>query len=292
MSTLIDEKLEMNSCEKCIVCNGNTPYTLKNKISERNFYINGCGQLCEECYRELYGQNIVDSNEDSDVQGYEVPSTIIMPYDYTEDEHYYIENLGKIPQKHLYSFIKRAFDIVASIAALIILALPMLAIALAIKISSQGPVLYKQERLGLNGKRFTILKFRSMYKDAEKAGATWSNGLDDSRITPVGRILRKFRLDELPPLFCTLYGTMTIVGPRPERECFYREFEKHVHGFSERLKVKPGITGLAQVNSGHDLSPHEKVVWDVKYIKERSLKMDLLIMLKTVKTVFSHEGAK
>ena len=168
----------------------------------------------------------------------------------------------------------------------------MVIVSIAIKVSSPGPVIYKQERLGLNGKKFNILKFRSMYIDAEKNGARWSEGDNDERITPVGRILRKYRLDELPQFFCILNGTMTLVGPRPERECFYHEFEKHVHGFSERLKVKPGLTGLAQVSGGYDLSPREKIVYDIEYIKKRSVLVDLEIMFKTVGIVFSHDGAK
>lgn len=217
---------------------------------------------------------------------------LIMPYDYAPDEVYEVEKLGKIPFKPFYSFVKRTFDIVASLLALVALAIPMIIIAIAIRVSSPGPVIYKQERLGLNGRRFTILKFRSMRQDAEAGGAMWSGGDADNRITPIGHVLRKFRLDELPQLFCTLVGTMTLVGPRPERECFYIEFEKHVHGFSERLKVRPGITGLAQVHGGYDLPPHEKVKWDIEYIKKRSLHADVGILFRTVKIIFSHEGAK
>lgn len=217
---------------------------------------------------------------------------LVMPYQYAEDEVYEVEPLGKIPFKPFYSFVKRTFDIVASLLALVALAIPMLIIAIAIRVSSPGPVIYRQERLGLNGRKFTILKFRSMRQDAEAGGAMWSGGDADDRITPIGHVLRKFRLDELPQLFCTLIGTMTLVGPRPERECFYIEFEKHVHGFSERLKVKPGITGYAQVHGGYDLSPQEKVKWDIEYIKHRSLWMDIRILFRTVGIVFSHDGAK
>ena len=222
----------------------------------------------------------------------EAISELVMPYEYKEDENYYVESLGTIPAKPIYSVLKRVFDIVASMLALIILAIPMIIIALAIKISSPGPVLYRQERLGLNGKKFNILKFRSMRTDAEKGGARWSDGDNDERITPIGHVLRKFRLDEIQQFFCILNGSMTLVGPRPERECFYHEFEKHVHGFIERLKVKPGLTGLAQVSGGYDLSPQEKVVYDIEYIKKRSLFLDIKIMFETVGVVFSHDGAK
>ena len=217
--------------------------------------------------------------------------TLVMPYDYADNEMYYVENIT-LQKKPVYDFFKRAFDIFASLAALLVCAIPMAIIALLIRRDSAGPAIYKQERLGLNGKPFTILKFRTMCDHAEDAGAMWSDGDNDVRITTLGKILRKFRIDELPQLFCTLIGTMTLVGPRPERACFYEAFEHHVLGFHERLLVKPGITGLAQVNGGYDLAPHEKIVWDIEYIKKRSLWLDIKIMFKTVWIVFSHEGAK
>lgn len=217
---------------------------------------------------------------------------VVMPFEYAEDEHYYVEDLGVLKKKPFYSFVKRAFDIVASFCGLVICALPMLIIAIAIKCSSKGPVFYSQERLGLNGKRFMLVKFRSMVADAEKQGAQWSQGDSDARITRIGSILRKTRLDELPQLWACFTGKLSIVGPRPEREVFYKKFEEHVHGFSERLKVRPGLTGLAQVSGGYDLRPEEKVVYDVDYIKNRSLLLELKILFKTVKVVFTHDGAK
>ena len=165
-------------------------------------------------------------------------------------------------------------------------------IAVVVKVTSPGPVLFRQRRVGLNGRQFTILKFRSMCADAEKAGAKWSDGDNDARITPIGHVLRKFRLDELPQLLCILAGTMSLVGPRPELDVFYREFEKHVHGFSERLRVKLGLTGWAQINGGYDLAPQEKVKKDIEYIRNRSAWLDIKIIIKTVGIVFSHDGAK
>ena len=217
---------------------------------------------------------------------------VIMPFSYRDDEHYYVEDLGKIKKKPFYSFVKRSFDIVVSFLGLIVMALPMLVIAIAIKTTSKGPVFYSQERLGLNGKKFMLTKFRTMRADAEKNGAQWSDGDKDDRITKVGSFLRKTRLDEIPQLWACFVGTLSIIGPRPEREVFYNEFEKHVHGFSERLKVKPGLTGLAQVNGGYDLRPEEKVKFDVEYIKTRSLWLELKILFKTVAVVFTHDGAK
>ena len=131
-----------------------------------------------------------------------------------------------------------------------------------------------------------------MYIDAERSGAQWSLGDDDARITSIGRILRKTRLDELPQFWCILKGDMSLIGPRPEREVFYNEFETYIHGFSQRLKVKPGLSGLAQIRGGYNLKPEEKIVYDVEYIKTRSIWLDLKIIFGTIRVVFSHDGAK
>ena len=127
-----------------------------------------------------------------------------------------------------------------------------------------------------------------MIKDAEKAGAQWSRGENDERVTKVGLFLRKFRLDELPQLWCIFKGDMSFVGPRPERGCFYDEFETYIHGFRERLRVRPGLTGLAQIED-YFLPPEEKILYDVEYIKNRSVGLDLKIMLKTVSVVLRGE---
>ncbi len=203
-----------------------------------------------------------------------------------------MEELGELDAKPVYSFFKRFFDIVLSLFALIVLLIPMLIIAVIVKLTSPGSVLYKQERLGKDGVSFEIIKFRSMYADAENNGAQWSDGENDERITPFGKFLRRTRMDELPQFAQILTGKMSLVGPRPERECFYEKFETYIHGFSERLKVKPGLTGLAQVSGGYDLRPEEKVVYDIEYIKKRSLWLDLKCMLLTVRIIFSHNGAR
>ena len=217
---------------------------------------------------------------------------VILPYQYREDEHYYIEMLGEIESKPIYAFFKRLFDIVFSAIALLVAALPMLVVAIIIKCTSKGPVFFKQERLGLNGKKFMLIKFRTMRTDAEKSGARWSDGDKDDRIYPFGSVLRKTRLDELPQLFLILSGHMTFVGPRPERECFYDAFEEHIHGFRERLKVKQGLTGLAQVSGGYDLRPEEKIVYDIEYIKKRSFGLDIKILWRTVFVILKRSGAK
>lgn len=216
----------------------------------------------------------------------------IMPFDNTDVKEYYIDDLGKLKPKVFYSIVKRLFDFFASLIAIIILFVPMIIIGILVKCTSKGPILYKQERLGKNGKPFKLVKFRSMRVDAEANGAQWSQGDDDPRITKFGRFMRKARIDELPQLFTILSGKMSIVGPRPEREVFYNEFEKYIHGFRERLKVKPGLTGLAQVSGGYDLKPEEKIIYDIEYIKKRSIWMDIKVIFKTVLVIFTHDGAK
>lgn len=215
---------------------------------------------------------------------------VILPCDC--EEEYFVEDLGQVTTKPFYAFCKRGFDIAFALFFMVLLILPMLIIALWVKCSSKGTVFYYQERLGLNGKKFNVIKFRSMCMDAEQDAIRWSMGDDDPRITPVGRILRKTRLDELPQLWCILKGDMSVVGPRPEREAYYERFEKYVHGFSKRMKVKPGLTGLAQVRGGYYLMPQEKIVYDVEYIKTRSFWLDMKIVFETVAVVFKREGAK
>ena len=208
------------------------------------------------------------------------------------DEEYFIEDIGEIKKKPLYDFFKRFFDFFLSLIAIIILIVPMIIVGIIVKCTSKGPAIYKQKRLTKNGKPFYLYKFRSMRVDAEANGAQWSQGDDDPRITKFGRFMRKARIDELPQLFTILSGKMSIVGPRPEREVFYNEFEKYIHGFRERLKVKPGLTGLAQVSGGYDLKPEEKIIYDIEYIKKRSIWMDIKVIFKTVLVIFTHDGAK
>lgn len=209
---------------------------------------------------------------------------VILPFE--KNGEYYIERLGTVEPKPVYSFVKRIFDIVASLIALILLIIPMLVISVMIKCASPGTVFYKQERLGLNGKKITVLKFRTMCMTAEENGPQWAKNDDDPRCFPLGVILRKAKLDEIPQFLLTLTGAMSIIGPRPERACFYREFETYIHGFDERLKVKPGITGYAQVYGGMNLMPQDKARWDVEYIKNRSVWLDIKILLKTISAIF------
>lgn len=190
-----------------------------------------------------------------------------------------------------FSLIKRSFDIVASALGLVLCLLPMLGLAIAIKLDSRGPALFSQERLGKDGKPFTMYKFRSMYLNAEENGPQWADKID-WRCTRMGRFLRKTRLDELPQLINIFKGDMSIVGPRPERAYFYDQFDTYIHGFRNRMAVRPGLTGWAQVNGGYDLRPEEKIVYDMEYINNMSVKMDIVCMFKTIKLVFTHEGAR
>ena len=200
-----------------------------------------------------------------------------------------IDRYRPIPE---YTIAKRAFDILFSGIAIVIASPFMLVTAIAIK-SDGGPALYKQKRLTKDGKEFNVLKFRSMRVDAEKDGvARLSTGDKDDRITPVGKIIRKIRFDELPQLFNILRGDMSFVGPRPERAYFYGEFEKYIPGFSNRLMVVPGLTGHAQVNGGYSLKPEEKIIYDMEYIEKRSIWMDLACIGKTIRVVLCGAGAR
>lgn len=204
---------------------------------------------------------------------------VILPFE--KNGEYYIDSLGELPKKPVYEFLKRTIDVLVSAAGLIVLFIPMIVVAVMVKATSHGPVFYKQERLGKGGETFKIIKFRTMHTDAEKMGAQWCvNEDDDPRFTKFGRVLRKLHIDELPQLWCIFTGHMSIVGPRPERKVFYDEFEKYIHGFSERLKVKPGLTGHAQVN--HKLKPEEKIMYDIEYINKRSLWVDFELIIETV----------
>jgi lipopolysaccharide/colanic/teichoic acid biosynthesis glycosyltransferase len=181
----------------------------------------------------------------------------------------------------------RLLDIAGSLTILIC-ALPVMCLAaLLIKLGSRGPVLYKQERVGKDGSLFTLFKLRTMINDAEKhIGPVWAVK-DDDRITPVGRILRRMRLDELPQLYNVLRGEMSLVGPRPERPYFVAR-HKALQGV--RLSVKPGLTGLAQVRSTYDLKPTHKAKYDYLYIQRRSLFLNIYILMHTIPVLLARRG--
>ncbi len=218
-------------------------------------------------------------------------SASVVPVGDKPKEKIYIKRAERVKGGFFYLFIKRFFDIFCSFIGICITIIPMLIIAIIVKIDSKGPAIYKQERSGLRGKSFNMYKFRSMRADAEKDGARWAEKEDD-RITRVGKILRKFRIDELPQLFNVLFGHMTLVGPRPERPCFYEEFATYIDGFEQRLLVKPGVTGWAQVRGGYELLPEEKIIYDIEYMENRSVLMDIKCLFLTVMVVIKGDGSR
>ncbi len=190
-----------------------------------------------------------------------------------------------------YNNIKSCIEFILSFL-LLILVIPIIMLAcIAIVIEIRANPFYTQERVGLNGRIFKIYKLRSMYIDAEKDGHKWASENDD-RITKVGGIIRNTRIDELPQLVNILKRDMSFIGPRPERPEFVKEFLKDIPDFNDRLVVKPGITGWAQVNGGYSLTPKEKLVLDKYYIENEGFKLDLLILLKTIIVVFTGDGAR
>ncbi len=192
-----------------------------------------------------------------------------------------------------YLFLKRVYDIVASLLGLIILSPVFLVTAIAIKATDKGPVFYKQERLTKNGKRFMIHKFRSMRVDAEKDGvARLSSGENDDRITPVGRFIRKCRIDELPQLIDILSGNLSVVGPRPERPEIAEEYMKEIPEFQLRLQAKAGLTGYAQVYGKYNTTPYDKLQMDLMYIAHPSFAEDIRICFATFKILFTSESTE
>jgi glycosyltransferase len=190
-----------------------------------------------------------------------------------------------------YESIKSSIEFIFSLLLLII-AVPICILAcIAIYVELRVNPIYIQNRVGLNGRVFKIYKLRSMYIDAEKDGPKWASE-NDERITKVGRIIRKTRIDELPQLVNILKRDMSFIGPRPERPEFIKEFIKYIPDFNDRLLVKPGITGWAQVNGGYSLTPKEKLEFDKYYIQNRGFKLDLLILIKTINVIFTRHGAR
>jgi exopolysaccharide biosynthesis polyprenyl glycosylphosphotransferase len=195
----------------------------------------------------------------------------------------------------LENFFRQACDLMIA-WALITLTLPLMAIvALAIRCDSPGPVFYRQERVGLRGRRFSLLKFRSMVQDAEPEGRPVWAGEQDNRVTRVGGLIRRMRIDELPQLFNVLRGEMSMVGPRPERPYFVDQLTEIIPFFAERHNVKPGITGWAQINYPYGASiedARKKLAYDLYYVKNRNFLLDLIILISTVRVVILQQGAR
>ena len=192
--------------------------------------------------------------------------------------------------------IKRVFDILAAFGLLFVLWPVMLLTAIAIRLFDgiRRPALYRQTRVRLNGTVFEVIKFRTMPKNAEDAGAVWAD-YKDKRATRLGRILRSTRIDELPQLFNVLRGEMSMVGPRPERPVFVEQLDTHLPYYSQRHRIKPGITGWAQLCYPYGASVEdakEKLQYDLYYVKNHSILLDMIILLKTVEVVLIGEGAR
>lgn len=191
-----------------------------------------------------------------------------------------------------YNFIKRCYDLVIACGFIVVLWPFMVLTALAVKLESPGPILYHQLRVGLNGRNFRIYKFRSMRQDAEKAGAQWATK-NDARITRVGAFIRNTRLDELPQLYNVLSGSMSFVGPRPERPEFVSKLAEQIPFYDMRHKVKPGLMGWAQLKYPYGASVEDaknKLQYDLYYTKNHSLMIDILIMIQTVEIILLGKG--
>jgi Undecaprenyl-phosphate glucose phosphotransferase len=202
-------------------------------------------------------------------------------------------NVNDVPLQGVNAWVKRALDIALSAATLVVLAIPMALIALAVRLSSPGAVFYRQERMGLDGRAFTVFKIRSMYENAEEtSGPVWARD-DDPRTTAVGRWLRRFDLDELPQFWNVLKGDMSIVGPRPERPFFVEQFKHRIPQYMLRHKVKAGITGWAQVNGWRgNTSLEKRIEFDLYYIENWSVTLDIKIMwLTLVRGLFQRSPA-
>ena len=187
--------------------------------------------------------------------------------------------------------IKRLGDVIVSIIGIILTSPIMLVVAILIKTYDHGNVIYKQDRCTVNGKIFEIIKFRTMREDAEKEGRAQLATIDDDRITPIGRFLRKTRIDELPQFFNVLKGDMSIVGPRPERPEIIQKYLEDIPEFDYRMKVKAGITGYAQVYGKYNTTDLDKLKFDLMYIQKCSILLDIQLMLLTIKVIFIKDAA-
>jgi exopolysaccharide biosynthesis polyprenyl glycosylphosphotransferase len=181
--------------------------------------------------------------------------------------------------------LKRLFDIIFSSLVLIVTLPIQLAIGIAVRMTSPGPALYSQERITLSGRIYKVYKFRTMVDQAESKYGAYQSSQDDPRVTKIGRFLRNHRLDELPQFLNILRGDMSVVGPRSDRPTTVGEFEVNIPGYSQRLKVKAGLTGLAQISGKYDTDPEDKLRFDMMYIKNYSFLLDLKIVLQTMRVM-------
>lgn len=206
-----------------------------------------------------------------------------------------VELESQWPGKFHQRFIKRFFDIAISLALLSVLLPLMVVVAILIRLSSKGPVIYKQRRLTIGGKYFIIYKFRTMSTNAEKSTGAKMADVGDARVTKLGKFLRKSRIDELPQLLNIVIGDMSLIGPRPERAEIAWELSQHLPNIHHRINVKAGLTGLAQVKLGYVSTPEtykDKLNWDIYYIENYSLWLDLKIVFYTIRVILTGFGAR
>lgn len=196
------------------------------------------------------------------------------------------------PVKKGYLVVKRILDFLGAILLIVPAIIIILIFGILVKLESKGPMFYKQERLGLMGMPITVVKIRSMRNDAEStSGQVWAKKNDD-RITKVGHFMRLTRIDELPQIFNVLNGTLSFIGPRPERPKLTGKFAHEVNGFEKRLTVKPGLSGLAQIRKGYEATPAEKLADDLEYINKLSFQTDFNVFFETISVVVTGRGAR
>lgn len=268
-----DRYKKTRELEHCIVC-GNEVNVLKTEhINRRLYYVEGAGQLCSDCYKELYEPKVILDEK---------------YFKYELDKYRHIVNYQ---EKKGFEFVKRSIDIIFSLVTIIPATILIVVFSIIIMIESPGNPIFSQVRVGKNGKLIKIHKLRSMHLDAEAGGQKWAED-NDSRVTKVGRFIRKHRVDELPQLFDVLTGEMSLIGPRPEVPKLTKKFNDENPGFVTRLLVTPGLSGWAQINGGYNITPREKWLRDNEYIEQRDFKMYFEIFYLTIKTVLTGSGAR
>lgn len=274
--------------KECVSIESCTAEQLHDKIDQYDTVIlyevdkgrrTGTMEYCIEHQKTLY---ITPRISDIILQGFEERTLIDTPlfkyeYNYLDTRQYRT---------------KRLLDLTVSMIALVLAAIPMVITAAAIKLEDRGPIFFKQKRCTVNGKVFEIIKFRSMITDAEKAGAVIPCTDRDPRITKVGNVIRRFRIDELPQIFNILKGDMSVVGPRPERVEHVEKYCEEVPEFAYRMRVKGGLTGYAQIFGKYNTSAYDKLKLDLMYIENQSLLLDLKMIMLTVKTLFIAESTE
>lgn len=285
-----DSSGEISDFAKFIGANPQLGYKMADDIFSADLIIiSEKGKKTEESAKILYemvmkGKTVIDFYRFYESTTGKIPVPLI-------GEGWFLENVVEL-DKRKFEQIKRLIDFALAILFFVPLILLAPFIALAIKLTSQGSIFYKQKRSGKNGKIFEIIKFRSMAKDAEKDGAKWAQE-GDKRITAVGKFLRKTRLDELPQILSVFAGDLSFIGPRPERPEFVSELSQKIPHYPMRHIVKPGLSGWAQINFPYGSSVEDsmqKLQYDLYYIKNRSLILEAVIILKTIMTVLRIEG--